>query len=79
MQIYRFEYNGFYGNSDESIVENYTVKFKEWTDDPGIFVGIRSDNGEKILVPTFALVNTKILLPEQPVTTTLFGKSSKSF
>jgi len=62
-EIKNFSYNGFTGRSLEGMAP-YTAKFKEWTNDPGIGRFECSD-GEKRLVPSFAITNMTDVLPKQ--------------
>lgn len=61
-QVNSFKYNGFYGSSNNKILD-YKAKFKEWTNDPGIAVFNCSD-GQERKIPTFA-INISFILPQQ--------------
>jgi len=78
MKIKNFEYNGFFGTILPGFAE-YTVEFKEWTRDPGIFIGTCSDGKERF-IPTFALEKEDYKkLSEQPKENRiLFGYASNS-
>jgi hypothetical protein len=78
-QVENFKYNGFCVFSEPGVA-NYTAKFKEWTNDPGIAVFICSDGIER-KIPTCCLIGDDIELPEQIYPKeghVLFGPSSES-
>lgn len=76
-KVKNFVYNGFYTETKPGLA-NYTVEFKEWTNDPGIAKCICS-NGKLKLIPNFCLIGDKSMLPEQNMSNkVLFGNSSKS-
>ena len=82
-QVTKFEYNGFAGSGDETVVMSYNARFKAWTGDPGVAVMTCSD-GEERLIPTFAMRYSFLTLPndmtrvEKSGQTTFFGAASKS-
>lgn len=76
-QVENFKYNGFYVKSLEGKT-NYTAKFKNWSNDPGIALCECSDNKER-LIPSCCLIGDKSNLPKQDYSNkVLFGKSSES-
>jgi hypothetical protein len=77
LKVRKFDYNGFCGKLHKEYTD-YTAKFEEWTNDPGIAVFSCSD-GENRLIPTFAIEGWKSEdYPKQPKTGVLFGAACKS-
>lgn len=77
-EVFEFDYNGFYGQCNESVIMPYTATFQEWTADPGIGKFICSD-AEVRLIPTFALKEFSIKeLPVQEKTGMMFGVACQS-
>lgn len=74
--ICNFEYNGFYGKKLEGDAA-FRGKFVRWTDDPGIAVMECSD-GNKRLIPSFAVTSRVKVWPKQKKGTVMFGMASSS-
>ena len=70
-----FSYNGF-GVEDLGTKAEYKAAFKEWTNDPGIFVAKCSD-GQERYIPS-CQINCSFMLPKQEYKSILFGKSCDS-
>ncbi len=62
-KIRNFRYNGFYGEYLPGEAP-YTAMFAEWTKDPGVAI-FKCSDGQKRLIPTFALIGDRKGLPEQ--------------
>jgi hypothetical protein len=75
-RVRKFNYDGFGGMLGEGFAP-YTAVFLRWTTDPGVGVFLCSDGRER-LIPTFALVGKRGLLPEQPMTGVIFGEPAHS-
>lgn len=76
-KVENFNYNGIVVTSRKGEA-SYTAQFKEWTNDPGILIGICSDGKER-LIPSCCLIGDRSELPKQDMKNkTIFGKSSKS-
>jgi hypothetical protein len=76
-KVQNFKYNGFMVDNQKGITD-YTAKFIEWTQDPGIAKCNCSDNKIR-LIPSCCLKGNKSLLPKQNYTNKLiFGEISNS-
>ena len=76
-QVENFKYNGFSVQSKPGIA-NYTAKFKNWTNDPGIALCECSDSKER-LIPSCCLIGDKTNLPKQDMSNKVyFGNLSNS-
>jgi len=82
-QVTKFEYNGFCGSGDGTVIMPYSARFKAWSGDPGVAIMECSD-GEERLIPIFAMKHSFPTLPndmtraERSGHTQFFGPASKS-
>lgn len=74
--VKQFSYNGFFGELSNELAA-YTAKFKSWSGDPGV-AHFECSDGETRLIPTFAIVASALLPPDETKDRMLFGTPCES-